>query len=536
MAEFSPLIYQLPLELLLQVWEYLDIQDVFAFRLVCRHLNDLLFDSFCQEFYAERRFSITYDSLMVLVKITRDDRLRRYLTRLTIGLDRLDSSDALPRFIDPLDPVTHVVRELPILRADVNPHKLDVLYREQNFLISSGKLQLFLSEVLGNLSRPLESRPKDPRLEELALRDQNVRRKVPRNGANPLLVSYGSNRILQETGINFTNSSAESHLGRHDVRFVDSVFSSLMLAIAQSGLKVDRLTVDIQKGDVGLSSSAFIIPAFFSRDIEPALLELRKLDLSVSFKKSSIGSYSNRPEDFLPWQEHQVFSFLQQTPNLAALRVQAKQQGHFTDGLISGLANLTTYSEHGERPSSSRPRQLETTRFIDHHASSALAPTHRFEALEELELGNMRAQSEALSRIIRHLSKSLRRLKLSRIALIITKTDPELENDRTKPNAWSALFLEMCDLVELEHLTVAFLEHHTPSCSQNNGHTVAFLPSAFGTQSGELNGLLHTWTHESDAEALDDFLRVLSQNTIIICRKCKERNSGYRSVDDILVM
>ncbi|KAI1311766.1 hypothetical protein F5Y03DRAFT_382031 [Xylaria venustula] len=515
--EKGPLFLQLPVELFLQILEYLGVADFLAFRLVCRHIETLLFDSFRKEFFTERRFSITFHSLKALVNITRCSRLNTCLTRLTIGLDRLHTTDALPRFAGNWNAFDHTIQEEPLVKAGVDPYKLEALTCEQNFLISSGEFQLMLSAALSNL----------PYLEEFSLRDHNVPRRDRREGMKHLLVSYGWSHILRETGIDFTGT--ESHLDNYDDRFVDIVFSATLLALARSQIRVNVLTADISHDKVGLSSSAFSIPEFFLQDLQPILFNLRSLDLCVSFIQVPLGSYSSRSNSFLKWQKHQLFSFLQQTPNLVTLRVQSKELGFFADGIVGWLASLLDPAGSEEHTRSDGARSMTE---IPGDPKALMLPhfEHRFQALRELELGNMRAPSRTVCKVLRCLALSLRRLTFSKMALCVKSDDDELDKNPQMPNAWSAVFLDMHGSLQLEQLSVSLLEHHTSSCC----HPVAFYPSNFGVQSGPSNGLLYVWSHQGDVETVRDFLGELHSKTIILCRKCKKRNVGYRSVEEIL--
>ncbi|KAI0420405.1 hypothetical protein F5X98DRAFT_371819 [Xylaria grammica] len=518
----GPPFLQLPVELFLQIWEYLSVDDILAFRLVCRHVESLLFDPFCREFFTERRFSITFHSLKALVDISLCPRLKNCLTRLTIGLDRLHSSDALACYTDNWESIRDLThQDGPLVKAGVDPYKLETLAHEQDFLVHSGKFQLMLSQALGNLSY----------LEEFSLRDHNVPRNTRREGLNQLFVSYGWSHILRETGIDLTG--AESSLSHYDERFVDVVFSGFLLALAQSRIRINALTVDIAEADVGLSSSAFFLPGFFYQDVHPALFNLRSLDLSVSFTQVMLGSYFGRANSFMKWQTHQVFSLLQQTPNLVTLRVRSKEPGFFADGIVGWLASL--FGDPSEAEEENENETHSGSNFPG-DAKAMMLPhfEHRLQALRELHLENMKAPTATVCKILRGLSGSLRRLTFAKMALCVSGDDDELDNDPSKPNAWSAVFLDMHASVQLEQLALASLEHHTPSCSRYNGHPVAFFPSNFGVQSGPSNGLLYAWSHQGSAETISDFLRELHAKTIILCRKCKQRNVGYRSVEEIL--
>ncbi|KAI1639120.1 hypothetical protein F4809DRAFT_173242 [Biscogniauxia mediterranea] len=519
----APSLLRLPCELLLQTSSYLSLVDLFSLRLTCRHVETYLFDSFCKEFFAERRFMITFDSLMMLINISKHKRLSGCLSYLTIGLDRFSSSDALPRFVDYWDPASHTVHgDIPRVKDGINPQKLDALMFEQNCLISSGQFQLMLAEALSNLAS----------LEQLSLRDRNIARRTTREGSNPFFVSYGAAHVLRETGMDFTNN--ESHLHHQDHQFVDVVFSAVLLALGRGKTRLKSLAVDIQRGDIGLSSSAFSLPPFLLRDIQPTLSNLQSLDLSASFTQVAVGSYSSRSNGFLQWQRHQLFTFLEQTPNLVTLRVKSKKQGFFADGIIGWLASFLNGSS--DRPGSDVPDATDYYNYSECDSSFALSVPHReqrFRKLCELELGNMVAPLATLSTTLFCLSASLKRLKLDKVALSVQETDHELDNNPGSPNAWSSLFESIYVSLNLEELSVSALEHHTGSCSKQNGrHPVAFLSSNFGIQASAASGMLSTWSHAGSTFTMKKFLREMSAKTIIICSSCKRKNHGYWTVEE----
>ncbi|KAI0517338.1 hypothetical protein F5B22DRAFT_118799 [Xylaria bambusicola] len=512
--ENGPAFLQLPVELFLEIWEYLSVDDILALRLVCRRIETVLFDSFCKEFFTERRFSVTFNSLKTLVEITQCPRLGHHLTSITIGLDRLHTIDALPRFADSWDDFNHTIPGDTLVKAGIDPYKLETFTREQDFLLSSGKLQLMLSEAFSNLSR----------LEELIIRDHKIPRRKARIGMCDLLVSYGWSYILRETGIDFTGP--ELHLNNYDDSFIDIVFSSTILALAQSRLQINTLKGDIFHPNIGLSSSAFTIPEFIHQDIHPVLFNLRSLYLAVSFVQVPLGSYSTRSNSFLKWEKHQLFSFLEKTPNLDSLRISARRQGHIVDGIMGLLAIFLDPAD----PAAETNHALYRAGILNDSRLLIIPPfEHRFRALKELEMCNMTVPIRDICKILDCLSPSLRVLTLIRIALIVQGDDDEMDNNPFRPNAWSSLFSRMNTSLNLEQLALASLEHHTPSCSLQNGHSVAFLPSNIGKQRGPPNGILYSWSHQGSADTIREFLEVLQVKTIVLCRTCKTRNAGYMS-------
>nr|UPO09304.1 putative f-box-like protein [Hypoxylon sp. CO27-5] len=503
----SPLLW-LPCELLVHAASYLSSEDLFNLRLTCRRVETFLYDTFSEEFFSDRRFMVTQYSLECLVNISKHHHLSKRISKLTIGLDRLYSSDALAGH----GGRNRNINNFPV-KDGINPYKLQDLAAEQSWLISSGQLQLFLGEALGNL----------PNVTELGIRDVNVAKGFCRPGSNKLFVSYGVAEVRRQTGVDLLDDNSHLHL---QDQFADIIFTAALLAVVRTGKRLDRITVDIQKRETGLSSTAFHTPSSLIEPLRFTLQNLRSLDLSVSFTYVSLGNYSNGSLAFLPWQPHYLFKLLEYTPNLVRLRVVSKGDSFLKDEIIGWLAQLVD-SSSGMHVESSRPHCLHTS--LNH-----LTLAQRYQTLQYLELENMLAPATSLSKVLLHLTGSLRTLCLSMVGVSISQDDDELDNNPQSPNAWTSIFREMSKSVSLENLHISSLGHHIPSrLANDNRHQVAFLNSGFGVQSGPRNGLLNTWSHEGSAPSMKNFLLEIAEKTVIICTSCKQRNSGYWSFEDI---
>ncbi|KAI1656284.1 hypothetical protein F4813DRAFT_381629 [Daldinia decipiens] len=511
----SPLLY-LPCELVVHTASYLSLDDLFSLRLTCRRVETFLFETFSVEFFSDRRFMVN-ECLRCLLNISKHSHLSRCLSRLTIGLDRLYSSDALPS-------VGHRNgnADNPRVKNGIEPYKLEELAAEQNWLVSSGRLQLLLGEALDNLANVVE----------LSLRDANAARGHFRPGLRQWLVSYGTAEIRRQTGVDFL--SDKPHLHSQD-QFADVVFSAALLAVARSGKRLEAINVDIQKKDMGLSSSAFVFPRSLLESLRPTLQSLRSLNLSVSFTYISLGSFAHGSLAFLQWQPHYLFSLLEETSNLVSLRVISKGQSFLLDGVIEWLARLIDLST-GKQVEKAKGSHM----YGDLSASfNRVTLSRAFHDLRDLELGNMTAPSDSLSKIIQHLAGSLRKLCLCVIGVTVFPGDDELDNDPGSANAWTSIFREMSTYSSLESLQVSLLGHHTVNCTGNvNRHQVVFLRSEVGAQSSESSdspsGLLDAWSYSGNVTSMKDFLLELSEKTIIICTRCKQRNPGYHSFEEVL--
>ncbi|KAI1471003.1 uncharacterized protein F4812DRAFT_412341 [Daldinia caldariorum] len=507
----SPLL-RFPCELVVHTASYLSADDLFSLRLTCRCVESFLFETFSVEFFSDRRFMVNEYSLQCLLNISKHPYLSKRLSNLTIGLDRLYSSEALSR---PEDRVVNT--DNPRVKEGIEPYKLEELAAEQNWLVSSGRLQLLLGEALDNLANVVE----------LSLRDTNAGRRHCRPGLREQLVSYGSAEVHRRTGVDLLSNGL--HLHSQD-QFADMVFSATLLAVARSGKRPETINVIIQRNDMGLSSSAFMFPRSLLSTLRPALENLRSLNLSVSFTYIPLGSFAQGSRGFLPWQPHYLFSLLEETPNLVRLRVVSKGQSFLPGGEIQRLAWLIDSSsgKQAEKPAGT-------------HIYGDLPPSlgrinlsQGFKALKDLELKNMIAPSNSLTKIILHLSASLRKLCLCVIGVKVSPEDDELDNDPGCPNAWSSIFREMSTYSSLENLQVGFLGHQTENCTRNeNIHQVVFLRSEIGTQSASHSGLFETWSYSGSTTSMKSFLLELADKTIIICTRCRQRNQRYRSPEEV---
>ncbi|KAI5860438.1 hypothetical protein GGS23DRAFT_614014 [Durotheca rogersii] len=504
----SPILW-LPCELLVHMASYLYSEDLFSFRLACRCIERCLFVNFREEFFSDRRFMVT-QRLTCLVEISKHYALAECLSKVTIGLDRLYSSDALPQ-----NASTSPIAQADDARIDMDG--LEELATEQNWLTSSGKLQLLLGEAFRNL----------PRLAELSVRDSNVARRSSRPGASQVLVSYGVAHIFRETGIDLR---AERARLRTEDSFPDVVLSTALLAVGASGKALGALTADIENVFMGFSSSAFAMPRFAVDAMKPVFAGMTSLELTVAFAHT-LGGVGSMTRGFLRWQPHRLFALLEQMPNLACLRVKSRGEGFLPEGIIGWLAGLVDV-ENGERPEASTlygpllrsgPARLAAT-----------PPSLRFRNLGELELEHMLAPQASIVKVLRCVAPSLRRLHLSAVGVRVQRGDQELDNNPEYPNAWTSLFRFMSRAMSLSQIRVRALGHDPLACQSGSRHQVAFRRSPAGEQSVLPNGMINGWLCAGTPREMRRFLLEVAENTIIVCRQCQQRNPGYFSFEDIV--
>ncbi|KAI0019461.1 hypothetical protein F4780DRAFT_746974 [Xylariomycetidae sp. FL0641] len=521
----EPTLLGLPVELLLLASSYLSTRDLLSLRRTCTRIENRLKKSIGLEFFTERRFLITHSSLQTLIDISMNASFSKELKHLTIGLDRFSSKDVMPHFGEYHDHLTYHT-QLPPFRGGIHTKSFIGYAVEQNFLVNSGHLQSMLTEALGNLKG----------LESLSLADSNVPSTSCRPGARPLVVGYGAPRVFRESGVNFCDE--ESHFPAYERPFADTVFAAVLLALSNSGTRLKELgglAVRIQQNRAGLSTSAFALPDFVRRDLDPVLSRLTSLDLSINFCQAPGEERPNSSAIFFPWQHHQVLSLLALTPNISKLRLEAKDNALYGKAVIQLFADLLcTSANEDEAP------ETESSRTVDSGGSSDLLPLinangtalssreSKFRVLEELEFDNFMTRPRSLGKVLSLLSGSLKKLHLKEVTLEIHNKDNEFDNKPDYPNAWTALFQELNKL-NLEEISLVKLGHHTECAKNTRVHQVAFLHSNIGAQdfsSPQATGVPVAW-HSSARDRMDDFLDELSSKTIIICSTCKEKNPDY---------
>ena len=80
-------VLDLPPELILRITAHLTTPELGSFRLGCKQIEAVLFDSFAREFFTKRQFMIEQVSLQALVDISNHPTLSHRLSEVIIGLD-----------------------------------------------------------------------------------------------------------------------------------------------------------------------------------------------------------------------------------------------------------------------------------------------------------------------------------------------------------------------------------------------------------------------------------------------------------------
>ena len=84
MAVIKPRLSELPEELISNISIKLGSDDVFAFRLTCKALQQRSFHEFANEYFSQKCFMLTTESLKVLTRIAESEKLRDYLHHIFI--------------------------------------------------------------------------------------------------------------------------------------------------------------------------------------------------------------------------------------------------------------------------------------------------------------------------------------------------------------------------------------------------------------------------------------------------------------------
>ncbi|KAF1822425.1 uncharacterized protein K489DRAFT_371264 [Dissoconium aciculare CBS 342.82] len=89
-----PLILSLPPEMIIQVSRHLTTVELGHLRGTCKHIEQILFDSFAKEFFVKRQFMLQQHSLQALLDIASHPTLSRYLKYVIVSAERVNKSDS----------------------------------------------------------------------------------------------------------------------------------------------------------------------------------------------------------------------------------------------------------------------------------------------------------------------------------------------------------------------------------------------------------------------------------------------------------
>lgn len=297
-----------PLEVLLRITDHLTTPELGYLRVSCKHMENMLFHTFSEEFFSRKQFMLLEFSLQGLVDISKS-RVGLFVRRLQFSIESM-----MHNIWNPDAYVTG-------------------LYERQGEFWEKGQDVAMLTEALCNL----------PNLEEVVIRDADSTRRT-RDGPGCPWRSYG--RATEEAnGIIFGIMGA-GHPSQSASRALKSILHALGLAEKYpTGLEM------ISRRHSHLRGDGFAIPHDLQPVFLPVLEKLEKLHLCVSLTDwQTRGEARDRDNAF------SLCKFLSYAKNLKDLRINGDRAERANlDQFLAHLGDPTLPLEKGGEQGLSLP-------------------------------------------------------------------------------------------------------------------------------------------------------------------------------------
>ncbi|KAI1416739.1 hypothetical protein F5Y13DRAFT_185579 [Hypoxylon sp. FL1857] len=406
-APKSPLL-RIPIEVIIHIASYLTTPEYGMFRLVCRHTEHNLFNSFVQEFFAKREFMLTEFSLQTLLDISKS-RLRIYLKYLIINLER-----------PTLRQYPHVIVQIHQGTANsiqaIQHNRLQEEYLSHQGLIASGQDLELLTQALRNL----------PTLHTISLRDF-FRCGRYRDGGDCCWHAYGAPTLVRETGIGYIQPSFRTQY-RHEgmdgdfKTYARRTFWTILRAMGKAKEMSSLPQLEVILRNSWLPDDAFSIPRYFEPTILPVLQNLKVLFLDLGHNSfPTIISTEGRQKNhsFL-----HLAAFLSKALSLEHLRLNFRNcPGSEARDILQWFADVPTPSEY-------LPLALGNQSNVPGNLPE-LPHTPQFPHLVQLDIGMVEIELPLLLAIYMRYRESLRKISLHRVTLHSPPKSPP-----RPPNSW----------------------------------------------------------------------------------------------------
>ncbi|KAF2204453.1 hypothetical protein GQ43DRAFT_160399 [Delitschia confertaspora ATCC 74209] len=393
----ASILERLPQELFLMVADHLPTKDLASLRLTSRKLEQDLFNWFARHFFKKKQFMLSTRGLNALVGISHHPNLSTNLETVIIGLEQYGPS-------------------WPVLINNAQMQQYSQGWADQFSLVGAGLDREMLAEAFRNL----------PNMKVIAIRNYST---PGRHRDNSSWNSYGAPTATRETGVQLsTNSAWHGDSIEYTPKFSSRVFSMLLFAIADAGIKPPRIEVDLRTYSSGLGDVAFHIAPWGQAKVEPVLANLEALLLTVNFTPHPMHNVPQAPAPNTPvvgTSGVHLRRFLSRTNNLQHLRLNFQQRNHNEPSrdVLSWLGESTTGPDPNLLPSVTLPR------------------------LQRLDFGSLTVEPRLILRVLEKFAPTLRTVNLRRVTLRYTRL---AFSDEDKPNVWRFFLSQVSAIVGLQ--------------------------------------------------------------------------------------
>ncbi|KAI1339535.1 hypothetical protein F5Y15DRAFT_75762 [Xylariaceae sp. FL0016] len=250
MADMSPPLLRMPVEVLLHISSHLTTLDYGSLRRTCKHVENFLFRAFAKEFFSKRQFCLTDFSLQALLDIS-ESRLAPSLTHVIIHLERPAARGRL-HGNPPSDPS----------KWERFAHE----YYTHKALVDTGRDVELLKKAFSGL----------PNLETIGIRDFNSNK---RTRDDTFWNSYGSQTFIDLTGRRLEKPHSESHDGE-ETAYTCHVFLTILRALGSIEACDSRPSrIEVIMRGAPFSERALYMPPYLDPITSRALANLQTLFL-----------------------------------------------------------------------------------------------------------------------------------------------------------------------------------------------------------------------------------------------------------------
>lgn len=398
----------IPIEVILRISEYLNTTELGNLRLTCKQIENALYHSFANEFFARKQFMLTDFSLQALLDISKS-RLGHSVRRLQISVEMVE----------------------PRATYTESDYGLEVAQRQRTFYENNLDKEM-LAEAIGNLSN----------IEDLVIRDSNS---WGRTRDNTAWHSYG--RITEgEKGVGFITAESWGPNQEDRVDPCRRTLQTVLHAYALSGQHPKGLELLLRERGNQVTDAAFEIPEDLQARLIPALEKLEKLHLTVGLAEHPVGEIFEVDDEagdnvFIPHASYYLCKFLSHTKNLKNLRL---------NGDRIDRAGFNRILSHLADPN--LPINDETSQGIS------------FPKLEEFSIGMAFIRKERLVAALRNLAPKLRSFEMWRMLIYTTQgtygvVENEYDPESVRPE-WARTWKEFSEIPDFNprHIKLGYMQ------------------------------------------------------------------------------
>lgn len=411
----------IPAELLASIADDLEVKDYCSLRLCCEQVEDFTFPYFARKFFSRKKFFRAHSSLTTALSIS-ESRISPYLETFVLSTELLDK--------DPPSDSSNVSKEA-YLQA----------YAEQTSILASGWDRDMLIAALENL----------PSLKTIAVEDFDDGENWDFDGSQMNSENdggYGLKSLLRSLGFEPGRPLLQSAPTYH---WVSSV-QTLLTAVAKASVRPKILRINgkrrhLNYNHVGVDDDAFNIPSFMQSMLLPVIEGLEELDLYVHNRYI----YPALDNGFC--RTSHLRKFLGWPTRLQKLRIR-----HLTGGIST--MDPTKHgdefwawigADHKGKKNALLAGGQQEADGSGSGSSGANAlrspPPVAFPHLRELELGSEEVPLEDLTRLLKKVSPTLRKISLCDVSLRrAEEATAEADEVKIEVDLWASLCEKLAGL------------------------------------------------------------------------------------------